>query len=278
MATTTVLDNGLSEVLSFKVGPVAVGSYTLTITPLSDTGITGTPITQSVTVGGAPLAPGVPVYVSGTIAATIISFAASLTVGATHNVYMPQEVGGPTFVEAAATTHASGSGTISVTCPALAAAAGDVTFFVTSVLNGLESPYQKLTVTYLADGTVYIPLPNVPTITFQATPVDSGRNINVTYTYNSTGQAVVPTKVQTRIINESGSITTQSDQNISTFLGQVASGNLTIASGADGWFRVAIRAKSNAGNYSAWSDYFGPVWCSNVVIAAPTNLTVNVVG
>ncbi len=280
MATTTVLDNGLSEILSFKVGPVAVGSYSLTITPLSDTGITGTPITQSVTVGGAPAIPTALAYVSGTVAATIVSFLASVTPSATYRFYWPQEVGGPTYIEEPAATHAAGSGTLTQTLPALAVAAGDATVFITSVLNGFESPYAKLTITYDSAGNRAAFAPNAPSISFQTPPVDGGRNIEVTYFYDSAGQSAVPTKIQTRIVNETGTVTTQTEVDIGSLAGNGIniSGNLTIASGANGWFRVAARTKSAAGNYSAWSDYGIPVWCSNVVIGAPTNLVVNTVG
>ncbi len=277
--STTIADNGLSEILSFTLGTLSAGSYTLSITPVSDTGITGTATTQSVTIAGAPNPPGVPIYVSGTIAATVISFVASTTVGATYKVYMPQEVGGPTFIESAATTHIAGAGTISVTCPALAAAAGDVTFFVTSVNGGYESAYKKLTVTYLASGAVATPAPNVPGLSFQTTPVSSGRNINVIYLYDKTGQLVAPTMIQTQIKKyETGAITTQSAVAIGSFNGNTIQTTLTIASGSDGWFLIQARTQSGAGANSDWSPWLGPVWCSNVVVSAITGLTTNIVG
>lgn len=278
-ATATVPDNGLSEILSFKIGPAPVGAYTLTITPISDSGISGTALTAPVTIGGAPLPPGVPIYVSGDITATVISFAASATTASTYNIYMPQEVGGPTFIETPATTHSAGTGTISVTCPGLADAAGDVTFFVTSLFNGIESKYQKVKVTYLVDGTVPSLAPNVPQVTFNNPAVDGGRNIEVQYIYDKTGQAVAPAKVQTKTKKyETGTETTQSAVNIAAFGANIARANLTIASGSDGWFQVAIRSVSAGSVNSAWSTYSNPVWCSTEVIAAVTNLVTNVTG
>lgn len=275
----TIKDDGLAEILSFTLGQIAIGSQTLSIIPTSDTGIAGTEVTQSITIGGAPLPPGVPVYVSGDITDTVIHFAASATAGATYNIYMPQEVGGPTFIESPATTHAAGSGTISVTLPALTAAAGDVTVFVTSLNAGVESAYKKVTITYQADGTLESNAANVPSLKFQTIPVSSGRNINVTYTYNTVGQTAVPTKVQTQIQKyETGTITTQTAVNVGSVISNSISGNLTIASGSDGWFLVQVRSVTAASVNSAWSDWIGPVWCSNEVVSGITGLVANVVG
>ncbi len=177
-ATATVVDNGLSEILPFTIGPAPAGAYTLTITPISDGGITGTAVTSPVTIGGAPLPPGVATYVSGASNATVITFAASATAGAGYNVYVPQEIGGPTFIEAPALSYSASDYTTAggvFTMPFFASAAGDITFFVTSVLNGFESAYQKVTVTYIADGTVFAPAPNVPQVTFNNPAVTSGR-------------------------------------------------------------------------------------------------------
>lgn len=275
----TVPDNGLSEILSFNVGPFVAGTYTLSIMPVSDTGINGTAVTKSITIGGAPVAPGVPIYVSGDITDTMISFSASTTAGATYNIYLPQEVGSPTFIESPATTHAAGSGTISVTLPALAAAAGDVTVFVTSVSGGIESGYQKVTISYNADGTVVSDAPNVPTLTFQNIPVSSGRNINVTYAYDSVGQNAAPSKIQTQIIKyESSVTTTQTAVTIGTLIGNRITGNLVIPSGSDGWFQAQARTVSAGSVNSEWSPLVGPIWCSNETIGGVTGLITNIVG
>jgi len=274
----TISDDGVSEIISFTIGPLTTGSYTLSITPVSDTGITGTATTQSISIGGAPLPPGVPTYFSGDITATIIHFTASATAGATYRAYMPQEVGGPTFVETAAATHIAGTGTLSITLPSRAAT-GDMTIFITSVSGGIESTYQKVTISYAADGSIASSPPNIPTLLFQATPVSGGRNINVTYAYDSTAQLAAPTKIQTRITKyETGTITTQTEATIGSMIGHTIRANLTIGSGSDGWFTVQARTKSAGGSYSDWSTAIGPVWCSTEVIGGITGLVTNIVG
>lgn len=276
--TQTVNDNGLSEILSTTFGASAVGSFILTITPLSDTGVLGIAFNKPITIPGAPIAPGVPIYISGDCTATVISFATSSTVGATYNIYLPQEIGGPTFVESAAQTHAAGSGTISMTLNAFSVAAGSITVFVTSVNGGIESAYQKVTITYQSDGTVATPAANVPTVAFQRTPVDSGRNIEVAYRYDSSGQAAVPAKVQTRTLKQGAvSPVVQSAVNISSIVGNIATGTLTIASGSDGWFLISIRSVTTGIINSAWSNWIGPVWCSNVTMGAVSGVTTNIV-
>jgi hypothetical protein len=278
--STTVADNGLSEILSFTLGPLTTGSYTLTITPTSDTGITGTPLTQSITIAGAPLPPGVPIYVSGDITATIISYAASATAGATYNIYMPQEVGSPTFIESPAATHIAGTGTLATTLPARTAAAGDMTIFVTSVSGGIESPYQKVVITYLADGTIPNPAPNIPSVTFQTIPITGGTNLNVTYAYDKTGQLAAPVSIQTSILVYGGATTNQTATTIGAFVGNIARGSLTIAipTVTSGFVLVRIRSTSAGGANSDWSNYIGPVWFSTEVIGAITGLTTNIVG
>ncbi len=282
----TIPDNQQAEILSFTIGTLAIGTYTLSITPLSDTGITGTATTTSVTIAGAPLPPGVPTYFSGDSTNTVIHYAASATAGATYRIYTPQEIGSPTFIETPSVTHIAGTGTLSSTLPSFVAADGDITVFVTSVNGGFESDYQKVVITYQADGTIPNAAPNIPTLKFQLSPVTNGRNINVSYLYDKTNQLALPTKIQTQIKNEAGTITTQTAAAITAFpptatplpARNQTGGDRTIGSGADGWFWIQARAQTAGGVNSDWCDWIGPVWCSNVVISAVTGLTTNITG
>lgn len=282
----TVPDDGLSEVLPFTFGPFLVGPYTMTVTPISDSGIMGTPLTKSVTVGGAPNPPTNLHYVSGDCTNTALQFTGSTTSGVAgnYNVYCPLEINGPTVIEApnedviVSTILPYGSHPFNFTLPSYTAMAGSVTVFVTAVYGGVESLYAKLQIFYLADGTVALPIPNVPSVSFSTPIVTSGRTINVNYSYDPTNQAVVPTKLQTQIKDESGTITTQTAFSISVVNGQILTGTNQIATSADGWYSVQLRSESALGRDSGWSNWIGPIWVSNETIAAVTGLTVNVVG
>lgn len=274
--STTVTDPGVGERLSAILGPISAGSYTLTITPTSDTGTAGTSGTAPVTVAGPPGAPGAVSYVSGTIANTIVSFAASATGGATYRYYDCEILNGPTMVTVIAATRGSGAGTLQLTLPALAAGSGGERWGkLVSVSGGIESAPQKFMLLYDNAGNIVVNVPNMPTIRPHGTrPVSAGRTITLDYIYDASGELAVGAKILTRIQRFSDSSIVTSGLTTMGSPGIVKTGTLSVTAVANGFFRVSAAVQTAGGAQGVWSAWTDWIYVSSAAIAAAGNIVV----
>ncbi|HYG78673.1 MAG TPA: hypothetical protein VEK08_26975 [Planctomycetota bacterium] len=285
--SVTVNDSGRGDRLSVVVGPIAAGVQTVTVTPISDTGVTGSTFTDSITVPGRPEPPGVlSVVAGGAWNATDIQFVPSSTVGATYVLY-DSELDQPIAVTKAAAVHAAGTYPTPITwrIPNLAgAAAGYRRLIVVAVLGNVEDGLRRrLKIEYDSAGNVKLPRPNIPEFRWQLPePFSGGRTANVEWSYNSAGQEGVATKVLLYLLAEGAAIpadgaAANAEQSIGTAVDGLYQGTLTFNAPANGHFRALVRAATAAGAQSLNNTALDPQLASNAVLPAPTDVAISVV-
>lgn len=243
--TVTVYDGGNADILTARLGPLAAGSYTLSITPYSDTGVSGTAVTTPALVPGAPEAPGPLTNFTGDYSNTVVRFLASVTPGATYALYQSEEIGGPVNVTAAVATHVAGSGVISWQLPAWFASAGARRIMIVAVNGGIEDgTRRKLAIVYGAGGTRVVEAPNALALKFKDGPdmVTAGLALHLDYVYSAAGERAVPTLVRVVLENINTGAQATTDFAIAGLSNGVRRGSVVVTAGVEGWFRAKAYA------------------------------------
>lgn len=279
-ADMSIADRGLGGRLRAVYGPLPAGTYEYLLRAVSDTGAEGTATSPmgSKAVPGRPEPPGDPVYASGGYADTVLEFTPSPTPGATYRVYDAQELDWSTDFENIAATHAAGSGTLDVTLPAIAAAAGKRRVVVESVLDGVESGARKhVTIEYAADGSVVDPRPNAPA---WLVLTRSGLDLTVRVLYDGAEELGVGAEAQVWLLAEGAAIPADGATPDATEAldgeGTSLSAEVTVTAGAAGLYRVLVRVADSGGTQSRNDTPTGPYYLSDAAPSAPGNVSAEV--
>lgn len=197
--TFTVNDDGLANKFEFKIVGLAPATYTVTITPMSDTGQAHTAtVIPSIVVQDVPdptafialqAAP-------GDYLATNIEWLPSYTAGVTYEVY-DSALDEPTIVTASIASPA----VTTLTLPAIALGAGKRRVIVESKKAGIESgARQSITIEYDAAGAIVLLRPNI--VRYSLIDVTAGWTVNFRYEYDRTEARGNATKVAAFIVTE----------------------------------------------------------------------------
>ena len=280
----TVYDPGRGTRFSAVVGPLAAGSQAYSVLGISDTGITGSAATGTITVPGRPEAPGeLNVTFTGAWNNTVVSFAASATAGATYALYQSGALDGPINHDDIAATHAAGSGVIAWTIPNLAgAAAGTRRVMIVAVNGGVEDAARRvINIEYDASGNIVSLRPNAPGFALRATsPATGGLTVNVTYVYDAANQAGLATLVKLYVVKEPYSSIGAGETPVAlaAAINGISRGVLSKAVAGAGWYKVLVRASTSAGTLSNNATLSPQIYLSDAVPAAPGNVAASVVG
>lgn len=151
---------------------------------------------------------------------------------------------------------------------AIAQAAGERRVSVMAVAGGIEDGCrQQLAIEYDAAGNVVLPRPDAPTFIFQSA---AQLTATVCYSQATTDEATPATHIRLRLKNEAGTITTFAPVALAASA-PVRTGTLTGAAPAAGLYRYRLNALAGSVE-SSNTDWLGPVWLSDAVPAAPSNV------
>jgi hypothetical protein len=242
-------DDGRSNRFHALSDILPAGTYHTAIVSVSDSGVENTPVaSQTVELGGPPNPPSSVVYASGNATATVISFVASSTSGATYNVYASQ-INEPINLQTPIGTHVAGTGTLTQTLPAISGTPGLRRVLIRAVNSGVEEQNANmLKLEYNAAGNIIGDRPNVPRL--KNISVASGRQITIQAVYTTAYQAASSTQAQLFIAPENTAIDYAiplDAQSWSDDVGGVRVATLTATAPSDGFYIVAVRAISAAG-------------------------------
>jgi hypothetical protein len=188
----------------------------------------------------------------------------------TYRVY-DSELDGQVKYEATPTAAAAAGGTVTVTLPAIAAAAGVRRPHIAAVCNSIEDlSGLTLEVEYEAAGAVIPPGPNNPIVQISTIV---GRVLTLAYRYDAGFDDIVPTTAKAWLVAEGAT----PDWNTPTASAAIAaadafsqrSGTVVLTAPSDGHYRWAVRFGDASGNLSENTDLIGPRWLGTSVPSAP---------
>jgi len=281
-----VYDGGRGDRLTASLTGLVAGVNSVSIVATSDTGITGSTYSGSITIPGRPEPPGELAYVSGDWDDTIVEAAASATPGATYALYDVEELDGPIKFSEVAAVYPADTGTIQFALPSLPGAAAGKRRLVISAVNLLveDGLRRQLTIEYDAAGAVVLPRPNIPTFDYvRPNPVSSGRTIATEWLYDGNGANGVATKIVAFLVAEGGSVpadgaAADGEVAIGTGINGIYRGSISLTAPANGNYRILIRAQTALGTQSANSNVLSePVPVSNASPAAVADVEVMVI-
>jgi len=248
----TVYFDGNIEGYYLEPDALAADTYYYRLLPVSDTGEDGTESASSTAIiPGPPGAPSDLAYSSGAAAATVLSFTASSTVGATYRAYVQDIDDDYMDVNNIAATAIAGATTI--TLPAITNYAGTAYAIVRAVNGGVEERNGiAVALEYDAAGARVAPRPNTPS--FQEPEVSSGLVVTLTGVYNSDGEAGTASKLQLFVRDHDGAYDFNSPAD-ETDLTASTKSNISTAALTDtltnGWYYVTVKASTAAGAQSS---------------------------
>lgn len=246
-------DDGTSNRFAYTSPRLAAGAYHAAVLPVSDSGVAAASATaQDVELLGPPEPPAGLAYSSGGASATEISWQASATPGATYRVY-DSAIEGATDLAAPAATHATGSGTLAQTLPALAGYPGVRRVLVRAVSGGVEElNAELLRIEYDAAGNVVPARPNAPRV--RALAVSNGLTVTVRALYFSAHEAAAAQDAllfMAALEDEIDYGSPVASAAWSDAVGGVRETAVAAAAPADGWYKVAVRAAAAGGTQDA---------------------------
>jgi len=250
-------DDGRSNRFRFSSAPLAAGLYHTAIVPMSDTGIAASaPVAQDVSVAEPPAPPPNLVYQSGNAAATVIAWTASATPGATYNIYA-SALNEPVNLGAPAATHGAGTGTLTQVLPASTGYPGLRRVIVRAISGGFEDQNANiLRIEYDASGNVVPARPNAPHI--RAISVSAGRTISVKALYHDAEADAAPQDALLFLVPESSALDYASPAASAAWSAPVAGvreATLSAVAAADGFYKVALRARTGGGTQDTNTDW-----------------------
>lgn len=286
-AVSVVLyDDGRGDRLSASLTGLAAGINSVSIVATSDTGVSGSTYSGSITIPGRPLPPGELSYFSGDWTNTVVQATASATPGATYALYDVEELDGPIKYSEVAAVYIAGTGTISFALPSLPGAAAGKRRLVISAVNGLveDGLRRTLTIEYDAAGAVVLPRPNIPSFGYvRPNPVSSGRTIATEWLYDGNTADGVATLIVAFLVAEGGATPADgaapdASMAIGTGVNGIYRGSISVTAPANGNYRILVRAQTALGTQSANSNVLSePVPVSNSAPPVPGNVEVTVV-
>jgi len=275
----TIDDDGQGNRFTFTTDTaLAAGTYNVAIVAVSDTGVPET-VPLAATSEVITEKPGFPVsltYLDGPSTATRIRFDAP-DATSTYNIYVSPAVGTPVDLETVFQTEAAGAGEHIVTLASLGAAlTGDIRILVRTVSSGgvEEKAGQQIKVTY-ATAVRVIPGPNSPGI---ETFTTDGREVTVIASYNNQDEPNLAAEIDLFVVAETAAFVYTVPQATVTLPSSVSgrtSVSVSFTVAGDGFFKVAIRAKTVGGVQDANTDFI-TVFLSSAVPANIANFDTRV--
>lgn len=196
--TAEIDDNGVSNKFEARIRGVSNGTHNLTITPISDTGVSHTPTVVSSVVVANPPAPPTALRLQNLPSdylATHIEWAASADAD-TYNVY-DSDLNEPTDILNVIANQAG----ITYTLPAITQAAGIRRVIVEALKSGVESGERFcLEIEYDSIGVIIKPRPSAPDFTIR--PTTSGLTVNFDYRYSRRLEQGNATKLAVFLVSE----------------------------------------------------------------------------
>jgi hypothetical protein len=248
---------------------LAAGTYYYRTRFVSDTGESGAyGAAQAEVIPGLPGAPGTLAYLSGTAAATILSFTASATVGATYRAYT-MGIGG-SFIDVDNIAATAAAGATQITLPALSGYPGTAQAIVRAVYGGVEEKNgAAVSLEYDAAG-AYVPArPSAPGV--KGFSVSAGLTLNVTGTYSRGSDLGVATQLQLFTRAPGGSYNYSSPDATAAL---AAAGSMQTAALAatltDGWWYFVLKSATAAGVQSAAASAEYLALIADDVLSAPS--------
>ncbi|MFQ5409629.1 MAG: hypothetical protein ACE5FI_14565, partial [Anaerolineales bacterium] len=253
---------------------LSAGTYYYRTEYISDTGDEGAETaTETIVIPGPPEPPSSLAYSSGAAAATVLSFVASPTSGATYRAYLMQPGGASINFGAPAATAPVGSTTI--TLPALTGYPGTAYVVVRAVSSGgaEEVNGEVLALEYDALGSYVVQRPNTPTVTLW--DVTAGNTLQVAAGYDPTDEAGIATQIHLCTRTPSGSYTwTAPDATAALVASAVHPGaktaSLQILGAVNGWHYFALKSATAAGMQSASASAEILVYIDTTDLSAPS--------
>lgn len=271
-AESYLLDDGHANTFDWRSASLAAGTYKLTVHQRDENTneSTGT-TTTAVTLVTPPGAAGMPVYSSGGAAATIISFSASSTVGATYNIY-DSAATAQLDLSVIAATHIAGTGTLTQTLAAISGTYTGLRYVLIRALNGgvEEGSLNVLSIEY-SSGAVIPPRPPRPGVR-QAVTV-SGRQITVTVSVDHVEQAGTPATVELYVVATGAAFnyaSAQASATIGTTVNGMSITTLSYTHGSNADVDFAVRTVTSAGTQSNNTERYGPVRLTTALPSDPT--------
>jgi hypothetical protein len=276
----TVSFDGRQAINWTEPSDLAAGTHYYKLQPVSDTGQAGTASSVLTTViAGPPEPPAALAYASGAAAATVCSFTASSTVGATYRAYM-QTIGAASFdCETIAATALAGA--TSITLPAITGYAGTVRVIVRAVSGGIEEQnLAVLKIEYDATGARVAPRPNPAALDQGTIAVTTGLTMVIAGRYDSNNEAGTATRIKLFKRSPGGSYdyTSPDDNEALVDLGAGVKGaTFSLTFSTAGWYYLRACAYTAASISSTPTDCPEiQVYVSDSAMAAPTNIQAHV--
>ena len=244
----TVQFNAADSASWTESAALAADTYYYRIKPTSDTGQAGTASASSTAVvPGPPDAPEDLAYSSGNAAATVLSFTASETAGATYRAYMREP--DQTFMDMTTPAATASAGSTTITLPAISGYAGTAYVVLRAVSGGVEEENGAvLALEYDGAGAYVLPRPNDATIGEWS--IGSGDTLTVTGYYEPAGEGTAAANLELFTRTESGSydFDTPADTTaLSAVSDTLKKAALTVGSLATGWHYFTIKASTSGG-------------------------------
>lgn len=267
---STVAYNGSDTGSYTDPSTLEVGTYYYAFQAISDTDDIGDQSSpQTIVVTGAPDSPNNLEYVSGNALATVVSWEASDTVGASYNIYIANPDDLYLDTETPAATAIAGS--TGATLPAITGYPGTAQILVRALYSGVEELNGDiLFIEYDAAGDYVEGRPNTPSIT--SVSVSTGLTINVQGSYNPSNEAGDATKLQLFVRDTDGvyDFNTPSDTSAlgverNGFKTATLSDTLTV-----GWYYITVKSVTDLGTQSVESATEVLIYVSDVNAVAPT--------
>lgn len=248
---------------------LAAGTYYYRTRFLSDTDEEGSySAATAEAIPGLPGAPGASAYKSGNAAATVLSFTASATVGATYRAYI-MGIGG-SFIDVTNIAATAAAGATQITLPALSGYPGTAQAVVRAVYGGLEEKNgAAVSLEYDVAGAYVPPRPAAPGVASYST--SAGLTLTVTGTYSQGNALGVATVLQLFTRAPGGSYNYASPDATGTLAaaGAVKMATMT-ATLAAGWHYFVVGSATATGVQSAATSAEYQSFVSDVVLSAPS--------
>jgi hypothetical protein len=250
---------------------LAAGTYYYAFQAISDTDDIGDKSTATpITVTGAPVPPEDLAYVSGNAAATVVSWTASTTAGATYNIYIANPDDG--FLDTTTPAATAPAGSTGATLPAITGFPGTAQVLVRAELAGVEELNGNiLFIEYDAAGAYVSPRPNTPTVS--AVSVSDGLVINVTGSYNPRNEQGAGESLQLFTRTPDGSYdfgTVEDTGALGAEVNGFKTASLTKTFVAVGWYYVTLKAITADTTQSVGNAPEVLIYVSDVNATAPT--------
>ena len=278
-AEGTIYDDGRQNLYLYRSARLAAGTYYVVPHTVDENGTESTGIAlggSTVVLNTPPGAPGVPVYTSGGAAATIITFDASATAGATYDC-MDSNASGILDVDTVANTRASGTGSLTHALAALT----DLSFtgiryvLMRALSGGVQEKNTNILEIEYAAGVVVLPRPPIPGVGQNVTTV--GRALTVPFTIDTNEQLASAATVELFLFAVGGSPTygtADASTAVGTAIGGIIQGTISFTAAGNVDRMWAIRTKTSGGVQSNNTETYGPVRLTTAVPDDPASFTV----